>query len=181
MMGSSFVFSDNKLTHRAAQPHNDDAFFKLMLRNLSRQSLEKGITWRDDREWLNAVLRDGEKNDGDHYMLMLGHTPYNDYAVFQHVPSPPLPALPSPREMRLRERREKKRKKSFGVSEEMRDFAFSTRYASLTLGRNNFPLRAPPFCNARLVSNEARDRYGMKCGSYLGANEDKYFNWPVKL
>lgn len=168
-MGSSFVFSDNKLT----QPHNDDAFFKLMLRNLSRQSLEKGITWRDDREWLNAVLRDGEKNDGDHYMLMLGHTPYNDYAVFQHV----LPALPSPCEKRLREEKKNERNPIEGDATRL----FDAIRVSHTLGRNNFPLRAPPFCNARLVSNEAHDRYGMKCGSYLGANEDKYFNWPVKL
>jgi len=65
---------------------NDDAFFKLMPRNLSRQSLQERITWRDSREWLNGVPRDGEKNDGDHYMLMLGHTPYDDYAAFQRAP-----------------------------------------------------------------------------------------------
>lgn len=66
-------------------PANDDVFFKLMPLNLSRQSLEKGITWRDDREWLNGVLRDGEKNDDDHYMLMHGRTPYDDYAAFQRA------------------------------------------------------------------------------------------------
>lgn len=102
--------------------------------NLSRQSLEKGITWRDDREWLNGVLRDGEKNDGDHYMLMLGHTPYDDYVAFQHAPCNAFT-----------------RKKE--IFRYRRDSPFR-RIRVSSFGRNNFRLQAP-FCDGHLVGNKA--------------------------
>lgn len=133
--------------------------------NLYRQSFEKGITWRDDREWLNAVLRDGEKNDGDHYMLMLGHTPYDDYAAFQRAPYDGFT----------------RKKKIFRYR---CDSPFR-RIRISSLDRNNFLLRASFGCSPhRQQGPRLRDYYGysrVKCGSYLSANEDRFFNWQAKV
>jgi len=141
-------------------------FSNLMPGNLFWQSLEKGITWRDDREWLNGVLRDGEKNDSDHYMLMLGHTPYDDYAAFQRAPCDAF----------------MKKKEIFRYRS---DSPFRQIRVS-PLSENNFLLRTP-FCDAHLVGNKAPGStislwYSReKCGSYSGTNEDKFFNWLTKV
>jgi len=165
------MFSDNKLIHCPRQRWGISQINAPQ--SFSTIALEKGITWRDDREWLNGVPRDGEKNDGDHYMLMLGHTPYDDYAAFQHTLCDA-----------FTRRKKKEKKKKTEIFRYRYDSPFRRTRASSPLGRNNF-LRQAPFYNAHLASNKTRAsrslRYsGMKCDSYLSANEDKYFNWRGK-
>lgn len=133
--------------------------------NLSRQSLEKGITWRDDREWLNGVLRDGEKNDGDHYMLMLGHTPYDDYVAFQRAPCDA-----------FTRKKEIFRYRCDSLFRRIR----SPRFVGIisVFGRRSVMATSSAIRpSAPWLLWYSR----VKCSSYLSANEDRVFNWRAKV
>lgn len=95
-------------------------------------------------------------------MLMLGHTPYDDYAAFQRAPCD-----------------------AFTRKKEIFRYRCDSPFRRIrvsSLGRNNFRLRAP-FCDDHPVGNKALVSViiMVKCGSYLGANEDRVFNWQAKV